>query len=651
MKALTLSNFKYLIDNLFKNKPSLDKISESIDGDLLYDNQKISGGGIADWIPGKTYFIGDLVLNDNKIYKCGVSPQADLNVFNKNEWVAVSSATGGDVTSDLFDINSMPVGTIIPFASATIPDDCLICDGSAVLRSVYPDLFAVIGETWGAGDGSTTFSIPDLRELVPVGIGQNTTDPIASHDVFALGESKDDQMQTITGSMSGVATGRTSFSSSYYTGAFSDTVKLDDWGADGSNVRVVAKFDSSDSPGARTGDNTRTKQVGVNYIIKAKKQTYLIQENIIDPIVYVNKDQGIEDSPVGSVISYIGLTAPKHYLVMDGATYNIADYPYLADYFLKELGSYNYYGGDGVTTFAVPDARGEFLRGYDPEGVRDANGGPTRGIGKHQEGTRHQGTYYSETPRFGLYHNGAADYPSNNNIDKAITAATRYYSIINDSSGAASGQPYLYTSKPTNINVLYCIKYEPTYYLSYNYGGFEIKTLWAGKVLTGSGNLSDDITKYDFVMLETTWANAPSFTQMFEPSVVLGKSTLMSAHSDYRIWVTMSNTSFNVTDNNSTSSGYLHLTKIIGLRGKAAGQTSQSSLSKTIVQELPIENIDQNTIYLKPATTAGTDNIYTEYMYIDSKWEIIGSTSGGGTGTTDPYTEIEITSMINSIWE
>ena len=67
--------------------------------------------------------------------------------------------------------------------------------------------------------------------------------------------------------------------------------------------------------------------------------------------------------PVGSVISYMGMTAPDNYLICDGTTYNISDYPFLADHIKNNFGSYNYFGGDGTTTFAVPDLRGEFLRG------------------------------------------------------------------------------------------------------------------------------------------------------------------------------------------------------------------------------------------------------------------------------------------------
>jgi len=58
---------------------------------------------------------------------------------------------------------AVPSGTVHLFATTTAPSGYLECDGSAVSRTTYADLFAVIGTTWGAGNGSTTFNLPDLR--------------------------------------------------------------------------------------------------------------------------------------------------------------------------------------------------------------------------------------------------------------------------------------------------------------------------------------------------------------------------------------------------------------------------------------------------------------------------------------------------------
>lgn len=64
---------------------------------------------------------------------------------------------------------------------------------------------------------------------------------------------------------------------------------------------------------------------------------------------------GPDGNPIGTIISYIGTAAPKDYLVCDGAEYNIADYSELARFFRSQFGASNYFGGDGTTTFAVPN--------------------------------------------------------------------------------------------------------------------------------------------------------------------------------------------------------------------------------------------------------------------------------------------------------
>lgn len=73
--------------------------------------------------------------------------------------MAGSSAPGG----------LAPAGVVLPFAGSTAPTGWLLCFGQAVSRTTYADLFTALGTTYGAGDGSTTFALPDLRGRVPGG--------------------------------------------------------------------------------------------------------------------------------------------------------------------------------------------------------------------------------------------------------------------------------------------------------------------------------------------------------------------------------------------------------------------------------------------------------------------------------------------------
>jgi len=71
---------------------------------------------------------------------------------------------GGNLTG----IEGIPSGTIVPWSDSTIPTGFLECTGQAVSRSTYATLFGIIGTTYGSGDGSTTFNVPDLQDNVAV---------------------------------------------------------------------------------------------------------------------------------------------------------------------------------------------------------------------------------------------------------------------------------------------------------------------------------------------------------------------------------------------------------------------------------------------------------------------------------------------------
>ena len=73
--------------------------------------------------------------------------------------MAGSSAPGG----------LAPAGVVLPFAGSTAPTGWLLCFGQAVSRTTFASLFAALGTTYGAGDGTTTFALPDLRGRIPGG--------------------------------------------------------------------------------------------------------------------------------------------------------------------------------------------------------------------------------------------------------------------------------------------------------------------------------------------------------------------------------------------------------------------------------------------------------------------------------------------------
>ena len=94
-----------------------------------------------------------------------IHPKTNAVVVRVND---SGELTGTAVTALLASAGA-PTGAVIPFAGAAAPTGYLLCYGQAVSRTTYADLFAVVAEVYGVGDGSTTFNLPDLRGRVVAG--------------------------------------------------------------------------------------------------------------------------------------------------------------------------------------------------------------------------------------------------------------------------------------------------------------------------------------------------------------------------------------------------------------------------------------------------------------------------------------------------
>lgn len=171
--------------------------------------------------------------------------------FNKvNSDGSLTRVAGGTLYADA------PVGAIIPYGGTTAPDGFLFCQGQAVSRTTYAELFKVIGTAFGAGDGSTTFNVPDLREATTKGVGlSGKSNNHFDSDGVALGEFVEDRMQDHRHT-SILSSPDNPGSTTAWTPAITP------------NLTVVQLADSFIAEG-RTGATTEVKAVGVNYIIKA----------------------------------------------------------------------------------------------------------------------------------------------------------------------------------------------------------------------------------------------------------------------------------------------------------------------------------------------------------------------------------------------
>lgn len=119
-------------------------------------------GGIYEYSASIDYTVGTRVLYNGEIYKCiqanGISSTI-VPPTNTSYWTRFAMIT---------DINPLyslvPTGVMLPYGGVTAPSGFLICNGSAVSRTTYANLFAVIGTRYGAGNGSTTFNVPKLND-------------------------------------------------------------------------------------------------------------------------------------------------------------------------------------------------------------------------------------------------------------------------------------------------------------------------------------------------------------------------------------------------------------------------------------------------------------------------------------------------------
>lgn len=164
----------------------------------------------------------------------------------------------GSVSGD-----TLPVGAIMPFGSDTIPENWLLCNGQAISRTDYQELFNTIGINFGSGDGFTTFNLPDLRNRVPVGKDENDT------DFDTLGNTGGEKEHTLT---INEMPSHNHQSSNYFEGSGGTSGV---WA-----VRSLADLtgynDVSSQTGGNQPHNNLQPYIVQNYIIKAKQSAGVV---------------------------------------------------------------------------------------------------------------------------------------------------------------------------------------------------------------------------------------------------------------------------------------------------------------------------------------------------------------------------------------
>ena len=215
-----------------------------------------------------------LSANQGKALNTIIGNLSSLTTTDKSSIVSAIN----DVVHKTDLLGSEPVGSILPYCGNEAPPGYYICDGRAISRENNADLFNVIGTTYGSGDGSTTFNLPDLRGRVVIGLDVNDT------DFDTLGETGGEKTHTLT--VDELAPHNHDVKVKMNASGFGDGYLTSASGYD---------YTTSNSPINSTGGgqahNNLQPYIVINYIIKAEGT---------EPATMA------ESLPVGSVVDFDG---------------------------------------------------------------------------------------------------------------------------------------------------------------------------------------------------------------------------------------------------------------------------------------------------------------------------------------------------------
>ena len=315
----------------------------------------------------------------------------------------------------------VPIGTIIAMSSDYIPTGYLLCNGSAVNRQTYSLLFAKIGTTYGEGDGTNTFNLPDLRGKFVRGLGGNSD---------LLGKTQGDAIRNITGEVD-ICHGDNNVTN----GVFKDKNRKSR-GRDG-NEGYSHAVEFNASYVVPTANENRPLNMAMNYLIKASgsdASTASLEEIRLDGI------------PIGGYLDYASdAVLPAGFMVADGRSLNKNEYP---DLF--QIIKYTYGGSED--NFNLPDfSDGKFAR---------ATGGNADRLGvKQGDATRQikfkfvmQGWNQNMDSRFFSYEGDWAGFDKNS---VAMTNLGNHTWATFDNAGVV---PVAAEVRPLNMSVVKLIK-------------------------------------------------------------------------------------------------------------------------------------------------------------------------------------------------
>ena len=162
--------------------------------------------------------------------------------------------------------NGVPAGSVFSFATTTPPSGYLECNGAAVSRSTYASLFSAISTTWGVGDGSSTFNLPDLRgQFVR---GWDNSAGVDSGRSFASSQTDQNKEHTHSVTDPGHVHTTTFDNKKYFPGGGSTSVSYGGAGGYPADVFTMSSATTGISLANQGGTEVRVKNYALMYVIK-----------------------------------------------------------------------------------------------------------------------------------------------------------------------------------------------------------------------------------------------------------------------------------------------------------------------------------------------------------------------------------------------
>lgn len=376
---------------------------------------------------------------------CSLGEAVEILAFSSFQ--AANSYTKAETQALLNTASALPVGTMLPFPKGTVPAGFLEVDGSTQSAAVYPDLAAYLGGAFNTGNEAVGFfRLPDTRGEFLRGwdhgrgvdpgrkVGAWADESLKSHN------HKDVSFVDNVGGGQGASgvTGAAAISSTVFGKAYgssSPTAKGYMESSPGSMSGAIGGLVSGTTGGAET----RPRSIAVMWCIKAWSAP--VNQGQIDVSALVAELAALRSSiPVGAILPFPKADVPVGYLELDGSLQSATTYPDLAAY----LGTHYNKGGEAQGFFRLPEARGEFLRGWDHGRGVDVG----RELGSNQ------------LDAFKSHGHGAPMWASN-----VVDNTGGPFFVGADAGGVATGTNFTNLTstggeetRPRNLAVMWCIK-------------------------------------------------------------------------------------------------------------------------------------------------------------------------------------------------